>query len=91
MVRRNMFYTYILKSLKDSRRYIGHTEDLTMRLEFHNNGLCDATKNRIPLCLICYREFETRAEAIRYEKYLKRLKGGKQINIEIEIMLNKPR
>ena len=88
MVRRRMFYTYILKSLKDQRRYIGHTNNIIIRLDFHNSGINPSTKNRRPLELVCYKELRTKLEASRYEKYLKSLKGGKQLQIEINKMLN---
>lgn len=82
-----MFYAYILKSEKDNKRYIGFTSDIKMRLEFHNSGLNPSNKNRRPLKLMCYKSFETQIEAMRYEKYLKKLKGGKQLDIEINKML----
>ena len=83
-----MYYVYILKSLKDGKRYIGYTNDIKTRLEFHNNGLNPSTKNRRPLKLLCFKNFVTRLEAMRYEKYLKKLKGGEQFDIEINSMLN---
>jgi putative endonuclease len=82
-----MFYTYILKSLKDGRRYIGYTNNISNRLKFHNNGLNPSTKNRRPLILLCYKTFEARIEAIRYERYLKSLKVGGQLDVEINKML----
>ncbi len=82
-----MFYTYILKSEKDGKRYIGYTDNLKIRLEFHNKGLNPSTKNRRPLKLFCFKIFDTKIEAMRYERYLKRLKGGKQLDVEIEEML----
>ena len=82
-----MFYTYILRSLKDGRRYIGQTDNLEIRLKFHNEGLNPSTKNRRPLEILCYKVFYSRIEAIRYEGYLKSLKGGKQLDIEISKML----
>ncbi len=83
-----MFYTYILKSLKDGRRYIGHTNNIEIRLKFHNDGINLSTKNRRSLELICFKCFSNRLEAIRYEFYLKRLKGGKQLEIEMNNMLD---
>ena len=82
-----MFYTYVLKSLKDKRRYIGHTDNVPVRLIFHNLGLNPSTKFRRPFKLICFKIFKTRIEAIKYERYLKSLKGGKQLDIEIKKML----
>jgi len=49
-----MFYTYILKSQKDGKTYVGYTEDLKERIETHNNGQVISTKNRRPLELIFY-------------------------------------
>ena len=83
-----MYFTYILKSLKDGRRYIGYTNNILVRLKFHNKGLNPSTKNRTPLKLICYKEFNNKLRAARYERYLKSLKGGNQLNIEIIKMLN---
>ena len=66
-----MFYTYILKSLKDEKRYVGYTNDIKIRLKFHNGGLNLSTKNRRPLKLLCFKTFSNKQDAIRYERYLK--------------------
>jgi putative endonuclease len=83
-----MFYTYILKSLKDCHRYIGSAEDVHKRLSDHNQGFVKATFYRRPLELLCYKEFKTRIEAVQYERYLKSLKGGNQLKKEIDKMLD---
>ena len=82
-----MFYVYILKSLKDGRRYIGQTDNIKIRLQFHNNGLNPSTKHRRPFILTCFRMFHARIEAVQYERYLKKLKGGKQLEVEVRAML----
>ena len=82
-----MFYTYILRSTKDGKRYIGYSSNLKLRLESHNKGLTPSTRNRRPFKLLCCKIFDTRIEAMRYERYLKKLKGGKRLNFEIEKML----
>jgi putative endonuclease len=82
-----MYFTYILKSLRDGRRYIGHSDNLEIHLKFHNLSLNPSTKNRRPLILVCFKKFENKIEAIRYERYLKSLKGGRQLEIEINKML----
>ncbi|OGZ34413.1 MAG: hypothetical protein A2Y98_03780 [Candidatus Portnoybacteria bacterium RBG_19FT_COMBO_36_7] len=86
-----MFYTYILKSLKDRKRYIGFTSDIAKRLNYHNAGLNPSTKNRRPFDLFCFKKFKNKLEAERHERYLKRLKGGKQLEKEIEEMLKSSR
>ncbi|MGI9118286.1 MAG: GIY-YIG nuclease family protein, partial [Minisyncoccia bacterium] len=40
-----MFYTYVLKSLKDHNLYIGFSSDLKRRFNEHNKGLVGITKN----------------------------------------------
>jgi len=66
-----MFYVYVLKSLKDNKRYIGFTENLQRRLFEHNNGLVKSTKNRRPLELIYHEEFVSKKDALLREKFLK--------------------
>jgi putative endonuclease len=73
-----MYYTYILKSEKDKRLYIGYTSDLKKRFFQHNNGEVTATKNRRPLKLIYYQAFLSETDARREERYLK--SGGKANN-----------
>jgi len=75
-----MFFTYVLRSKRDNRFYIGHTNDLTERIERHNGGRVPATKHRTPLELIYSETFETRSEAANRERYLKGLKGGNQFH-----------
>jgi putative endonuclease len=82
-----MFFTYILKSEKDNKRYIGHTDNIELRLKNHNEGLNPSTKNRRPLILLCYKVFSSRIEASRFELYLKKLKGGNQLLKEIDKMI----
>ncbi|MFH1284097.1 MAG: GIY-YIG nuclease family protein [Candidatus Peregrinibacteria bacterium] len=74
----NMYYTYILQSGRDNRLYIGQTNDIEDRIVRHNKGEVTATKNRRPLKLLAMKSFETRAEAIKMERYLKSLKGGNE-------------
>lgn len=71
-----MFTVYILKSKKNQRYYIGHTNDLIDRLKRHNNGRVTSTKYAIPWEVI-YQEFaETKAEAALREMEIKNYKGG---------------
>jgi putative endonuclease len=66
-----MFYTYVLKSLKDGKLYIGFSENLKNRLKEHNGGLVTATKNRTPLELVYYEACLFKEKAIAREKALK--------------------
>jgi len=66
-----MYYTYVLKSLKDSLLYIGWTDDLKSRIKKHNQGLAESTKNRRPLKLVYYEACLKKKQAIKREKYFK--------------------
>lgn len=79
------FYVYILYSLKDSRLYIGFTNNLKKRLTEHASGKVEATKNRTPLKLIHYEYFISRNDAEAREKFLKSGYGRKQFK---EILKN---
>jgi len=66
-----MYYTYVLKSKKDGKLYIGWTNDLKYRFSFHNKGNVVATKDRRPLILIYYEACLDKEKAIAREKYFK--------------------
>ncbi len=75
-----MFYTYVLINCKNTRRYIGHTQNLKERLEYHNMGKVRSTKAYRPWQVVYYEKFLTRDEAIRREKYLKSGIGREWLN-----------
>ncbi|MBI3632970.1 MAG: GIY-YIG nuclease family protein [Candidatus Vogelbacteria bacterium] len=67
-----MFYfTYVLKSLKDDRMYIGWTNNLRNRIESHNKGNVESTAERRPLQLIYYEACNSRDSAIKRERFFK--------------------
>lgn len=65
------FYTYVLKSIKDSNFYIGWTDDLRLRVAKHNRGMVSSTRSRIPLGLVYFEACLSRDGAVRREKALK--------------------
>ena len=67
-----MYYTYIIESISTGIYYKGSTSDYVRRLEEHNAGINAYTKGRGPWKLIYLQAFETRAEASRQERRLKR-------------------
>ncbi len=73
-----MCSTYILKSLKDHKFYIGCTNDLERRLKEHFDGRVKSTKYRRPLKLIYTESFNTNQSARKRELEIKRMKGGIQ-------------
>jgi len=66
-----VFYTYVLRSEKDSNLYVGFTNDLKLTFEQHQNGRVDSTKHRGLFELIYYEARLNREDAARREKYLK--------------------
>ena len=67
-----MFYVYILESKCDNSFYIGQTEDLEKRLDFHNQGLSKYTSRKTPWHIVYFEEYKTRTEAIKRERFLKK-------------------
>jgi len=65
------FYTYVLRSNKDGKTYIGFTSDLKKRIREHETGKVQATAHRIPLELIYYEACRSEKCAVRREKALK--------------------
>ncbi len=74
-----MFTVYILKSLKDSKRYIGFTSNLTRRIDEHNSGLVKSTRYRKPLKLIYTEEYSDKEEAMKREAFFKSGKDRKYL------------
>ncbi len=70
-----IFYTYIIESLKTHNWYIGHTNYINRRLVEHNSGQNKPTKNKGPWKLIFLVDFETNVEANRFEIKLKKIRN----------------
>ena len=68
---KQMYYTYVLKSQKDGKMYIGSTKNLKLRFEQHEKGHVKSTKHRRPLELIYYEGCLSEEDTLRREKYLK--------------------
>jgi len=70
-----MFFTYVLKSLKDAGYYYGHTKDMDARLARHHAKKVRSTKARAPFVLHYMEAFETKSQAYRQELFFKRAQG----------------
>jgi len=75
-----MFYTYVLKSLKSGKLYVGYTNNLKNRIQRHDQGLVEATKNGRPWKIIYYEACNIKADAILREKALKTGFGRAYLN-----------
>ena len=66
-------YTYIVKC-SDETLYTGWTNNLKKRLEAHNSGKgAKYTKNRRPVELVYFEEYDTKQEAMKREYAIKQL------------------
>jgi len=65
------YYVYAIKSLKDSRVYVGFSSDVQRRLEEHNSGLTKSTKGYRPWQLVYCEKVVSRISAREREKFLK--------------------
>ena len=65
------YFVYILQSLKDRSYYIGSTQDLSSRIERHNQGRSKYTKAKRPWELVYSEEFPDRASAVNRENEIK--------------------
>lgn len=68
-------YVYILQSKKDNKFYTGYTKNLKLRLEQHQKGQVESTKDRGPLKLIYFEGCLNQQDATHREKYLKTYLG----------------
>jgi len=73
------YYTYVLESLYDHKRYAGYTSDLRKRLLEHNGGKSFSTKSRLPIKLIYYGACLNKEDAKRRERFFKQTKGRRFI------------
>ena len=68
-----MHYTYIVKC-SDGTYYTGYTNDLEKRLLAHNAGKgAKYTRNRLPVEMVYFEEYEDKSEAMKREYAIKRL------------------
>jgi putative endonuclease len=72
-------YVYVLRSQKDGKFYVGYTKNVQKRLEEHNSGQVQSTKERRPMKLIYWEGCIDQQDATRREKYLKTAWGKRYI------------
>ena len=65
------FTVYILFSEKYNKHYAGFTTNVALRIKSHNEFGKEWTSRYRPWKLIYVNDFETKAEAMKYEEWLK--------------------
>ena len=73
------WFVYILYSENIDRYYVGSTDDLEWRLERHNMGWGKFTKGGIPWKLVYREVYQSKTEALKREREIKRKKSRKYI------------
>ena len=75
------YFVYIIESLKDGTYYVGSTQNLSERLERHNQGRSTYTKIKRPWKLLYSEEHIDRSRAIIRENEIKARKSKKYIEV----------
>ena len=73
--KKEVFYVYILQSLKDFSFYIGQCDDLDRRMSKHFDGMSKYTASKRPLRLVYFEVCSTRSESIKRERKIKNMKS----------------
>lgn len=84
-----MNYVYILQSMKDDSMYTGCTFYLKKRINIHNMGKVEFTKNIKLLKIICYVAFLNKKDTFAREQWLKIRWGRNHIQKILFNYLNK--
>ena len=66
---------YILQSEVSGSYYVGHTHDLSLRLVHHNDAWTISTKAGRPWKLVYSERYDSKGNAMRREKEIKRMKS----------------
>ncbi|MBX3254749.1 MAG: GIY-YIG nuclease family protein, partial [Chitinophagaceae bacterium] len=79
-----IFYVYILQSMKDFSFYVGQCADLDTRMSKHFDGMSKYTASKRPWRLVYFELFTSRSAALKRERHIKMQKSSKYINMLIE-------
>jgi len=71
-----MWTVYIIKGIKNTKYYIGCTNNLNRRLLEHNKGYNVSTSKHKPWIVVHFEKFNNQSEAYAREKEIKSYKGG---------------
>ena len=73
------FFVYIIFSKKANRYYVGETEDVNARIQSHLAGISKYTSIANDWTVVHTESFDSRSDAIRREREIKRMKSRKYI------------
>lgn len=82
-----MHYIYIVEC-RDKTLYTGYTTDLDKRIKTHNAKKgAKYTRGRTPVILKYYEEFNNKADAVKRESQIKKLKRAKKTDLIKQIKI----
>ncbi|GKU85035.1 GIY-YIG nuclease family protein [Niallia sp. NCCP-28] len=74
----NSHYFYVLKC-RDGSFYAGYTNNIKKRVETHNSGKgAKYTRGRLPVCLVYWKDYSTKSEALKAEYAFKQWSRSKK-------------
>ena len=79
-----MYYTYVLKSAKEDKLYLGFTQDLKMRMELHRRGFMIKEKTNGSLRLVYLEACLNKKDAFRRDKYLNSFLGRRYLKVRLK-------
>jgi len=74
-MKEGFYYVYVLWSLRDKKFYIGYSDNVDRRYLEHKRGDNVSTAKRLPVKLIFFEAYLSKADALRRERYFKTTKG----------------
>ncbi len=74
-----MFKLYILYSKQIDKYYVGHTANIELRLQRHNEGSTRFTSQTNDWIIVYTETYNTKGEAMKRENEIKRKKSRKYI------------
>ena len=79
-----VYYVYVLRSLKNNKRYIGYTSKMPIdKLAEHNGGATRWTRRNRPFILLHHEEYNDAKLARQRELFLKSGKGRQWLDDHI--------
>ncbi len=75
-----MFYTYILYSIAGDRFYIGHCENIEIRLQRHNQRMVRSTRNYVPWECVYFKALSSKQKQTKKNWKLRKRKAGNILN-----------
>jgi len=75
------YYVYVL-ACKDGALYTGYTHDVEARFRLHKKGRgAKYVRTHPPKKIVYVEKFETRSEAMKRERHIKRLTHGEKLKL----------